>query len=196
MSRTPASSACSRAGDPGPVVALRADMDALPVTEEVDLPFKSTAKTQYNGQEVGVMHACGHDNHVAILMGVAEMLTAMKAEIPGHGQVHLPARRGGSAVRREGRRADDAEGGRVHEPEGGRGVRPARLPDGGRPRRVPDRRVDGEQRQLLHHGEGPADARRPALERRRSDRRRVADRARHADAHQPADRPDAARPRS
>jgi amidohydrolase len=72
-----------RGGRPGPVVALRADMDALPVTEEVDLPFKSTAKSQYNGQEVGVMHACGHDNHVAILMGVAEMLTAMKAEIPG-----------------------------------------------------------------------------------------------------------------
>src|SRR6185295_6838607 len=55
-----------RGGRPGPVVALRADMDALPVTEEVDLPFKSTAKTQYNGQEVGGMHACGHDNHVAI----------------------------------------------------------------------------------------------------------------------------------
>jgi len=72
-----------RGGRPGPVVALRADMDALPVTEEVDLPFKSTAKSQYNGQEVGVMHACGHDNHVAILMGVAEILTAMKAEIPG-----------------------------------------------------------------------------------------------------------------
>ena len=72
-----------KGGRPGPVVALRADMDALPVTEEVELPFKSTAKTQYNGQEVGVMHACGHDNHVAILMGVAEMLTAMKAEIPG-----------------------------------------------------------------------------------------------------------------
>ena len=72
-----------KGGRPGPVVALRADMDALPVTEEVDLPFKSTAKSQYNGQEVGVMHACGHDNHVAILMGVAEMLSAMKADIPG-----------------------------------------------------------------------------------------------------------------
>jgi amidohydrolase len=72
-----------KGGRPGPVVALRADMDALPVTEEVDLPFKSTAKTQYNGQEVGVMHACGHDNHVAILMGVAEMLAGMKADLPG-----------------------------------------------------------------------------------------------------------------
>lgn len=72
-----------RGGRPGPVVALRADMDALPVTEEVDLPFKSTVRATYNGQEVGVMHACGHDNHVAILMGVAEMLAGMKQEVAG-----------------------------------------------------------------------------------------------------------------
>jgi amidohydrolase len=72
-----------RGGKPGAVVALRADMDALPVVEQVDLPFKSTVKTEYNGQQVGVMHACGHDNHVAILMGVAEVLAGMKAEIPG-----------------------------------------------------------------------------------------------------------------
>ncbi len=72
-----------RGGKPGPVVALRADMDALPVTEQVDLPFKSTVRTQWQGQEVGVMHACGHDNHVAILMGAAEVLAGMKASIPG-----------------------------------------------------------------------------------------------------------------
>jgi amidohydrolase len=72
-----------RGGRPGPVVALRADMDALPVVEEVDLPFKSTVRTTYNGQEVGVMHACGHDNHMAILMGIAEIFAGMKAEIPG-----------------------------------------------------------------------------------------------------------------
>jgi amidohydrolase len=72
-----------RGGEPGPVVALRADMDALPVTEQVDLPFKSTVRAMYNGAEVGVMHACGHDNHVAILMGVAEVLSGMKARIPG-----------------------------------------------------------------------------------------------------------------
>jgi amidohydrolase len=72
-----------RGGKPGPVVALRADMDALPVTEQVDLPFKSVARAEYNGQQVGVMHACGHDNHVAILMGVAEVLTGMRASIPG-----------------------------------------------------------------------------------------------------------------
>ena len=72
-----------RGGIPGPVVALRADMDALPVTEQVNVLFASKAKTQYNGQEVGVMHACGHDNHVAILMGVAEMFAGMKSQLPG-----------------------------------------------------------------------------------------------------------------
>ena len=72
-----------RGGRPGRVVALRADMDALPVTELVDLPFRSQAKAQYNGQEVGVMHACGHDNHVAMLMGAAEVLAGMKAQLPG-----------------------------------------------------------------------------------------------------------------
>jgi amidohydrolase len=72
-----------RGGRPGPVVALRADMDALPVTEQVDVPFKSTVRTTYNGQDVGVMHACGHDNHVAILMGAAEVLAGMKDRLPG-----------------------------------------------------------------------------------------------------------------
>lgn len=72
-----------RGGRPGPVVALRADMDALPVTEQVDLPFRSRVTTQWQGQEVGVMHACGHDNHVAILMGAAEVLAGMRAELPG-----------------------------------------------------------------------------------------------------------------
>jgi amidohydrolase len=72
-----------KGGKPGPVVALRADMDALPVTERVNLPFTSKVKTQYNGQEVGVMHACGHDTHVAILMGVAELLTGMKKDLKG-----------------------------------------------------------------------------------------------------------------
>lgn len=68
---------------PGPVVALRADMDALPVTERNDLPFASKVKATYNGQEVGLMHACGHDAHVAVLMGVAEIFAAMKKELPG-----------------------------------------------------------------------------------------------------------------
>jgi amidohydrolase len=70
-------------GLPGPVVALRADMDGLPVTEQGGLPFKSTAKAQWNGQEVGVMHACGHDNHMAILLGAASALARMKDRLPG-----------------------------------------------------------------------------------------------------------------
>ena len=70
-------------GRSGPVIALRADMDALPVQEEVDLPFASKARATYNGQDVGVMHACGHDCHVAILMGVAELLAGMKGQLSG-----------------------------------------------------------------------------------------------------------------
>lgn len=68
---------------PGKVIALRADMDALPVVERVDLPFASKVKTNYKGREVGVMHACGHDTHIAILMGVAEVLAKAKSEISG-----------------------------------------------------------------------------------------------------------------
>ena len=70
-------------GRPGPLVALRADMDGLPVTEETGLPFASVAKGEYNGQETGVMHACGHDTHMAMLLGTASILNALKAELPG-----------------------------------------------------------------------------------------------------------------
>lgn len=70
-------------GKPGPVIALRADMDALPVTERNGLAFASKEKTIFNGQEAGVMHACGHDAHMAILMGVAEILAKNKSELKG-----------------------------------------------------------------------------------------------------------------
>ncbi|MBP1598601.1 MAG: amidohydrolase, partial [Acidobacteria bacterium] len=70
-------------GSPGPVVALRADMDALPVVEEVDLPFASKVRTTFNGREVGVMHACGHDLHTSILMGVAEVLAGVRQQLSG-----------------------------------------------------------------------------------------------------------------
>lgn len=72
-----------RGGRPGPVVAVRADMDALPVTEETDFEFKSTVRTSYLGQEVGVSHACGHDIHTAVQLGVASVLTSMRDELPG-----------------------------------------------------------------------------------------------------------------
>jgi len=70
-------------GLPGPMVAIRSDMDGLPVTEETGLPFASQVKGEYNGQEVGVMHACGHDAHMAMLLGAAAVLNKMKAELPG-----------------------------------------------------------------------------------------------------------------
>jgi len=72
-----------KGGRPGPVVAVRADMDALPVTEDTPFPFKSTVRTTYLGQEVGVMHACGHDIHTSVQLGVASVLASMRAEIPG-----------------------------------------------------------------------------------------------------------------
>ncbi|MDP6966055.1 MAG: amidohydrolase [Candidatus Marinimicrobia bacterium] len=70
-------------GRPGPVVAVRADMDALPVTEETPYPFKSTVRTTYLNKEVGVMHACGHDIHTAVQMGVASVLSSMRKDLPG-----------------------------------------------------------------------------------------------------------------
>ena len=72
-----------KGGKPGKVVALRADMDGLPVKEKVDLPFASKAKGVYQDKEVDVMHACGHDNHIAGLMGAAEILASMKDQLPG-----------------------------------------------------------------------------------------------------------------
>jgi len=72
-----------KGGKPGPVVALRADIDALPVTERVNIPFASKVTTEFNGQTVGVMHACGHDSHTSILMGTATILKKMQADVPG-----------------------------------------------------------------------------------------------------------------
>ncbi len=72
-----------KGGKPGPKIAIRADMDALPVTEPAGLPFASKVTADYRGQPVGVMHACGHDAHVAILLGVATALVAQKDQLPG-----------------------------------------------------------------------------------------------------------------
>ncbi len=72
-----------KGGKPGPVIALRADMDALPVTERVNIPFASKVVDTFNNQTVGVMHACGHDSHIAMLMGAATVLSKMKNDISG-----------------------------------------------------------------------------------------------------------------
>jgi amidohydrolase len=86
-----------RGGKPGPTVALRADMDALPVREPEGLPFASKAKAQYLGKEVDVMHACGHDTHTAMLMATAEVLASLKEELPGTVQfIFQPAEEGPS----------------------------------------------------------------------------------------------------
>jgi amidohydrolase len=98
-------------GKPGPVVGLRADIDALPVTERNDLPFKSEVVTEYNGQETGVMHACGHDTHIAIMMGVAEVFSEMKEEIPGTIKfIFQPAEEGVPAGERGGAKMMVEEG--------------------------------------------------------------------------------------
>ena len=84
-----------RGGRPGPLVAVRADIDALPVTENTPYPFKSTVRTQYLGQDVGVMHACGHDVHVAVQLGVASVLAGMRDQVPGTVQfIFQPAEEG------------------------------------------------------------------------------------------------------
>ncbi len=72
-----------RGSQPGPTIGLRADMDGLPVTERVAVPFASKVKSEYNGQQVGVMHACGHDTHVAMLLGAAEVLVGMRSKLRG-----------------------------------------------------------------------------------------------------------------
>lgn len=72
-----------RGGKPGPCIGLRADMDGLPVAERADIPYKSLVKSDYNGQQVSVMHACGHDTHISMLMGAAQVLSSMKKDIAG-----------------------------------------------------------------------------------------------------------------
>lgn len=90
-------------GKPGPVVALRADIDGLPVTETVDLPFASKARATHNGKEVGVMHACGHDTHIAMLMGAAKILTDMKSQLTGKVKfIFQPAEEGAPAGEKGG----------------------------------------------------------------------------------------------
>jgi amidohydrolase len=96
---------------PGPVVGLRADMDALPVTERANLPFASKEKGLYNGQEVGVMHACGHDTHIAILMSAAEILAGMKKDLRGTVKfIFQPAEQGAPTLEEGGAKLMIKEG--------------------------------------------------------------------------------------
>ena len=80
-----------KGGHPGPVIALRADMDGLPIVERTPVAFASKVTTKYNGNDVGVMHACGHDAHTAILMGVAKILSGMQKDLKGTIKFYFPA---------------------------------------------------------------------------------------------------------
>ena len=98
-------------GQPGPLVALRADIDALPVKEQTGLPFASQAKGEYRGEEVDVMHACGHDAHIAMLLGAARVLTEVKDELPGSVMlIFQPAEEGAPAGEKGGAELMLAEG--------------------------------------------------------------------------------------
>ncbi|GGK59517.1 amidohydrolase [Rufibacter glacialis] len=100
-----------KGGQPGPVVALRADMDALPVTERNSLPFASKVRTTFNNQQVGVMHACGHDTHMAMLLGAAEILAQHKKDIKGTVKfIFQPAEEGAPAGEEGGADVMVAEG--------------------------------------------------------------------------------------
>ena len=173
------------AGD-GPVVALRADMDALPVAEEVQLPFASQAKAQWDGAEVPVMHACGHDCHTAILMAVAEVLAAQRAALRGTvmlvfqpAEENLPRGEIGGAKRMlaEGAFADpkpDAVLG-LHVVSG--------VPAGSLAYRAGPAAC--QRRRVPHHRDRAADPWGAALVRGRSDRHRGADRHSIADYPEP-----------
>ena len=91
-----------KGGKRGPTVALRADMDALPVTEKTGLPFASKVTTKWRGVETGVMHACGHDAHMAILLGVAEVLASMRSQIPGNVKFIFQPAEEGAPIGEEG----------------------------------------------------------------------------------------------
>jgi amidohydrolase len=107
-----------RGGRPGPRIAVRADIDALPVTEATDFPFRSTKRDTFLGQEVGVAHACGHDIHTSSLLGVATVLTALRDQIPGTIQfIFQPAEEGPPAGERGGAELMLAEGAFTEKPE-------------------------------------------------------------------------------
>jgi len=106
-----------RGGRPGPVVALRADMDALPITERSDLPFASAARALYNGDSVGVMHACGHDAHVAILMAVAQVLAKHRDRLAGSVKFIFQPAEEGPPTGEEGGAAVMVKEGVLHEPD-------------------------------------------------------------------------------
>ena len=164
-----------------PVVALRADMDALPVTEETGLPFASRVRTTYQGREVGVMHACGHDAHTAILLGVAEVLAGVRERLPGTvlfvfqpaEEGPPPGERGGASLMLEEGAFDDPQ------PDAIFGLHVISFQKFGEIGLVPGAAMASSDR-LTVRVKGRSTHAALSVERRRPDRGRVADRARAA----------------
>ena len=177
-----------KGGKPGPVVALRADMDALPVTEEVDLPFASKVRTNWRGKEMGVMHACGHDAHTAILMAAAEVFAKLRDDLPGTVKlIFQPAEEGPPPGEEGGARLMIQQGVLQNPaPEVIFGLHVAAPGRTGAVFYRPGASMAGSDSfRITVNGQGLA--RRQAVGRRRSDRHRRADHPR------PADDPKAAR---
>ena len=175
-----------RGAKPGPVVALRADMDALPVVEQTGLPYASKVTGTYLGKEVGVMHACGHDNHVAILMGVASVLTGLRDELPGTVKfIFQPAEEGAPPGEESGAEQMVKEG--VLENPDVDAIFALHVFQGryDRHRELPFGRRHGERPELRDRDIRAADPRRPALGRRGPHRCRSADNHGPADHRQP-----------
>ena len=173
-------------GRPGPLIALRSDMDGLPVTEQTGLPFASTARSEYNGQEVGVMHACGHDNHMAMLLGAAHVLMQVREELPGSVMlIFQPAEEGPPAGENGGASMMLEEG--IFEPVVPEAVfrDPRRHQHARRADHRASRPVDGRGRSLSDHRQRASDTRRASVERGGPDRGRFADRPGPADHREP-----------
>ena len=151
-------------------------MDALPVTEQGDLPFKSTAKAQWNGQEVGVMHACGHDNHMAILLGTATALARMKDRLPGTVKVIFQPAEEGPPPGETGGAEQMVKESVLENPKVDAVFGLHVFPYPRRHDRLSAGSADGERRLVHYQDQGPPDARRGAVGRHRSDRGRLADR--------------------
>ena len=175
-----------KGGLPGPVVALRSDMDALPVAEQGDLPFKSTVKTQWNGQEVGVMHACGHDNHMAILLGAATALARMNDRLPGTVKVIFQPAEEGPPPGEAGGAQQMVKESVLENPKVDAvfGLHVFPFPAGTIVYRAGPLMASADDVHDQDHG--PPDAWRGAVGRHRSDRDRCADRDGAADHRQPA----------
>ncbi len=175
-----------KGGKPGPRLAIRADMDALPVTEEVDLPFASKVKGEYIGKTVGVMHACGHDAHTAMTLGVAEALAKMKDALHGEVMFVFQPAEEGSPPGEEGGAPLMVKDGvfKDFKPDAVFGmhvVSALNVGDG----RGAARWRDGELRHVPHRRAWHAEPWRDAVERHRSDRDRGRDRHERADHRQP-----------